>query len=196
MASSVTTRQADEKKRTILMVGEVSHQILGAKLPSNRQVLQTLFYNMRFVKLVDRYESARLTIDAVLIFWQQARIPTRDLYKCSDKLIKLYNIWDSLKKTSIEKMKDGTKEKYDKFIDELDDLFDIAHSDALTMIRFEEDKKFLENQRMKGRPGSMLGVDQSLADKEARSQLRKQQEEARKLKHAEASKVQQDSKYF
>lgn len=90
----------------------------------------------------------------------------------------------------------GTKEKYDKFIDELDDLFDIAHSDALTMMRIEEDKKFLEKQRMKGRPGSMLGIDQNLADKEARSQVRKQQEEARKLKHAEASKVQQNSKYF
>lgn len=195
MASSVTTRKADEKKRTIVMVGEVSHQIIGANLPSNRQVLQTLFYNMRFVKL-DRHESARLTIDSALIFWQQARIPTRDPHKCADKLIKLYNIWDSLKKTSVENMKMSTKEKYDKFIDELDDLFDIAHSDALTMMRIDEDKKFLEKQRMKGRPGSMLGIDQNLADKETRSQVRKQQEEARKSKHAEASKVQQNGKYF
>lgn len=195
MASSVTTRQGDEKQRTIVMVGEVSHQILGAKLPSNRQVLQTFFYNMRFVKL-DRHESARLAIDAVLIFWQQARIPTRSPYKCSDKLIKMYDIWGTLKKTSVEKMKMKTKEQYDKFIDELDDLFDIAHNDALTMMRIEEDKNFLKQQRMKGRPGSMLGIDQNLAEKEARSELRKKQEEARKLRHAEASKEQQSGKFF
>lgn len=71
-----------------------------------------------------------------------------------------------------------------------------AHADALTMIRIVEDIEFLKQQRMDGRPGSMLGVDQKLADKEARSQLRKEQEESRKLKHAEASKIQQSGRYF
>lgn len=191
----MTTRKGDEKKRTIAMVGEVSHQIIGSKLPSNRQVLQTFFYNMRYVNL-DRNRSAKLTVDAVLIYWQQARIPTREPHKCSDKIIKMHINWENLRRTSVENMSSNTKKNYDKFIDELDDLFDIAHSDALTMIRIEEDKEFFKQQRLKGRPGSMLGVDQKLADKEARIQLRKEREEARKLKHAEASKKQQSGKFI
>lgn len=71
--STVTTRRADEKLRNILLIGQCSHQILGAKLPSNRQILQLFFYNVRFVKLNAR-ESAKLAIDAALIFWQQARV--------------------------------------------------------------------------------------------------------------------------
>lgn len=59
--SSVKTRQADEKERQIALIGHVSHQIVGAKLPSNRQALQVFFYNMRFVKLSAK-ESANLTM--------------------------------------------------------------------------------------------------------------------------------------
>ena len=43
----------------------------------------------------------------------------------------------------------------------LDDLFDIAHADALKMIKIEEDKLFLISQRKKGRPGSMSGGDRN-----------------------------------
>lgn len=195
MASSVTTRQADEAKRTIKIIGDVSHQIVGAKLPSNKQVLQMFFYHTRFVNLNVK-ESANLVIDAVLIFWQQARIPTRQKPKCSVKLLELYKDWENLQKTSVDKMTGKTKIKYDQFVDNLDNLFDIAHGNALEMMRIEEDKAFLIQQRMKGRPGAMLGVDKKLADKESRSKLREEREEERRLKHIESSKMQPTSKYF
>jgi len=38
-------------------------------------------------------------------------------------------------------------------------LFDIAHADALSMIKIDEDKQFLIAQRIKGRQGCMLGVN-------------------------------------
>lgn len=190
--STVKTRKADEKLRKITMIGQVSHQIVGAKLPSNRQVLEVFFYNMRFVKLSAK-ESARLTIDATLIFWQQARIPFRETHKCASKLIKLYEDWKTFNKAKVEKMAKALKEKYDDFILNLDNLFDIAHADALTMIRNEEDKEFLRKQRQKGRPGSMMGVDNKLTEKEERSRKRKEQEEARKLKHAKSLNEQQSS---
>lgn len=189
------TRKAVEQQRKIVMIGEVSHQILGAKLPSNRQVLAVFFYNMRFVKMGAK-ESARLAIDAALIFWQQARIPTRDVYKCVSKVLQIYEDWKTFQKTKVEKMAIGMKQKYESFITNLDNLFDIAHPDAMTMMRIEEDKVFLQQQRQTGRPGSMLGIDQTLDAKEKRSQLRKEQEEARKLKQAEASKIQLSGKYF
>lgn len=80
------------KKRLITLIGHVSQQIVEAKLPSNRQVLEVFFYNMRFVKLTAK-ESAVLTIETTVIFWKQARIPYRDLHKCADKLLKLHQTW-------------------------------------------------------------------------------------------------------
>lgn len=51
----------------------------------------------------------------------------------------------------------------------LDDLFDIAHADALQMIKISEDRLFLLAQRAKGRRGSMVGLDTRLADKKKRT---------------------------
>lgn len=189
-ASSMKTRKADEKQRQIALIGNVTHQIVGAKLPSNRQVLQVFFYNMRFVKLTSK-ESASLTTDAVLIFWQQARIPTRRQDKCADKILKMYEYWKTLNKVSVEKMAGKMKEKFEVFMDVLDDIFDIAAADAMTTMKNEEDKVFLEKQRQKGRPGSMLGIDMKLSGKEERSKMRKEKEEARKFRHEKASESEQ-----
>lgn len=43
-----------------------------------------------------------------------------------------------------------------------DYLFDVAHNDALQIMKIEEDKHFLMAQREKGRRGAMAGVDISL----------------------------------
>lgn len=197
MAQNAKTRRANEKVRVIKLVGNVCHQILGAKLPSIRQVLQVFFYNMRYVKLAAR-ESAALAIDAALIFWNQARIPTRDHPRCIDSLLKIYNEWKKHQKRNVYKMSDEIKLKYDSFVGNLDNLFDIAHADAMIMIRNDEDKAFLDKQRQTGRPGSMLGVDQNLAEREERSRLRREEAELRKLKHAQASTsaMQQSREFF
>ncbi|XP_055307228.1 uncharacterized protein LOC129571460 [Sitodiplosis mosellana] len=149
---------------------------------------------MHFVKLSAK-ESANLTIDAVLIFWQQARIPTRRKDKCTDKIVKIYDDWKAFNKVKVEQMSFGMKEKFSSFMDDLDDLFDIAAADALETMRNEEDKEFLEKQRQKGRPGSMLGVDMKLAGKEERSKLRKEKEDARKTRHEQATNLQQSVNY-
>lgn len=175
---SVVTRKVDEKNQTIALVGHVSHQIVGAKLPSNRQVLEVFFYNMRFVNLTAK-DSAVLTIEAVLIFWKQARIPTRDPHKCAEKLTKLHQKWQSITKKSVDEMGAALKQTYDVFIDELDDLFDIARADVLTTMKIKQDQEFLIKQRQKGRPGSMLGIDMQLSAKEDRSEMRKKKEKER-----------------
>lgn len=53
------------------------------------------------------------------------------------------------------------------FVDVLDDLFDVAHSDALSM-KNNEDRAFLLAQREKGRRGCMTTVDKTIAEKEER----------------------------
>lgn len=62
----------------------------------------------------------------------------------------------------------------------MDDLFDIAHADALGQMKNEEDKNFLMLQRQKGRPGCMVGVDQKLKHKEERTLKQTAMEVARK----------------
>jgi len=47
----------------------------------------------------------------------------------------------------------------EKFEEDLDKLFDIAHSNSLDLMKIELDKAFLISQRKLGRPGCMLGVD-------------------------------------
>lgn len=69
------------------------------------------------------------------------------------------------------------------FMEKFDDLFDIAAANAIDVINIEEDKLFLINQRKKGRPGSMIGCDSILAEKEKRKRLRQEQEDSRRKKY-------------
>lgn len=68
----------------------------------------------------------------------------------------------------------------------MDNLFDIAHADALQLIKIEEDKIFLQHQREIDRVGYMGGVDKKLSDKEKRAQLRETEEENRRMKYFSA----------
>lgn len=84
-------------KQQIFLIGMPCHQINGAKLPSNRQVLAVLFYNIREVKL-DVRQSANLVIRECVIFWEKARIPTKAIPNCVKKLLDKYTVWKNLQK--------------------------------------------------------------------------------------------------
>lgn len=75
------------------------------------------------------------------------------------------------------------------FEETLNDLFDIAHSNAMNLIKIDEDKKFFSLQIQKGRVGCTLGRDVKLAEKEQQKATRKDAEYKRKDK-------QQNSEYF
>lgn len=156
MASRLTLRKDSE----VYLIGSFSPQIIGNKLPSKKQVLKVLFFNLRIVRL-NLQESARLTIQETVVFWNKARIPTQSEKNCVPKLKKLYEDWRSIQKFSsraVEKRSSASIEKENKFVRELDNLFDIAAEDALTVMVNEEDIEFLKKQREKGRPGYMYGI--------------------------------------
>lgn len=155
MASTSKINLRDSSK--IFLVGNVSNQIVGSKLPSIKQALSVLFYNMRVVKL-NLHESSKLVIREIVIFWEKARIPVREEYHLIKKLESLYNEWRNLQKHETSKLVNNRK-KEDLFVNKFDDIFDIAHADALSIIKIENDKQFLIAQRTKGRPGCMLGID-------------------------------------
>lgn len=179
------TRKALEKRQNIYSVGKTSHQIYGAKLPSNRQVLQVFFYNMRFVNL-NAKRSALLAVNAVLIYWDQARIPVLANNLCCKQILKLYERWLHIKKHASSKRSACRTEAAKQFEDCLDDLFDISPVDVLERIRIEVDKQFLIMQKKKGSPGCMAGVDMKLYGKEKRSTERETKRESRKRKYEES----------
>lgn len=169
----------------IFLIERSTHQIVGSKLPSNRQVLQVFFYNKSVWS--DENKCARLVIDEVAIFWQKARIPTSSMWYCTQKMIKLYEKWKSLNKSSTRRTETQVNNETE-FLNVLDDLFDIAAVDALTQIKNEEDKAFLITQREKGRRGCLIGIDRKERKREEKRQERIDAEEKRK-EVAEAEKL-------
>jgi hypothetical protein len=185
--ANVRLRKEDE----IFLVGATAAEIVGSKLPSIRQVLSRVFYEIRHNKLKAR-DGATVTVNEVLKFWERARIPTRKKQKCVDKVIEVYNelrgLWKSkLKTSSIECM------KREDFVNRLENLFDIAARDALQIIKIEEDRQFLISQRKPGREGCMIGVDHKLSMQEKRKSERDEKTERRRQKYFESVESQASS---
>lgn len=139
-----------EKKENIFLIGETHDEIPKNKLPSNLEVLKFLFHNIRILKLSLR-ESEILVLDELITIYQLAKTPIQQKSRCMTKIDDLYNYWRSLQKSSSRRI--DTQEKNEiVFSSNLDDLFDIAHRDVLTMID-DKTKTFLLNQRQPGRIG-------------------------------------------
>lgn len=170
--------RANEK---LFLLGHDESQIIGCKLPSKGQILKVLFYNMRKIKLNLR-PSAYLVIKEAEVLWDKARIPTSQNIRSVQKVEALYHQWKTLQKTCKRRTALQEKREHD-FVEELDDLFDIAHGDALSIIQIEEDRLFLLNQRKKGRPGGMIGSDRALFEREKRRNMREERELIRQEKY-------------
>lgn len=176
-----------KSRKPIFLIGYENNQILGAKLPSNRQVLSVLFYNMRNVYL-KLHESARLVIKEVGIFWEKSSIPMRQECRAISKLEQLYDKWRNLEKNQARGSK-VQRQNEKSFVDTLDDLFDIAHGDAMELIKSEETKQFLIAQRQTGRDGCLMGVDRKRMEKEQRIADRLEKERTRKEKYIQQQKI-------
>lgn len=173
----------------LYLIGHENHQLVGAKLPSNRQVLSVFFFNTRTARLSTE-KSAKLLCDEIKIFWEKARIPTSDDSYVKKKILALYNDWRDLQKwekLTQKSAKHAINES--NFRDKLDNLFDIAKKDALETLK-GDDREFLICQRKKGRVGSLCGVDAAGEAKEARRIKRIEEEQNRKRKQAIASQQQ------
>ena len=67
------------EKQEIYLIGKITSKIIGRKLPSNKQVLQLLFYKTRELKMkvndgiVDVYKEVKC-------FWHNVQIPIKTDY--------------------------------------------------------------------------------------------------------------------
>jgi len=129
-------------------------------------------------------DSSRRAIEVVSAIWDKAGIPVRATKHCIDKLEAVFAEWKSLQKHK-SRTTPRHKMNENKFLQRLDDLFDIAHADALDMIKIPEDREFLISQRQKGRPGSIGGVDNVEMNKRGRVLKRKEKELERQKRSQE-----------
>lgn len=84
---SVNRRLRSEPQ--LYLIGDMHHQIVGEKLPSNRQVLSVFYYNVREYGFTTS-ESARIVASEVFVFWDKARINKSAEWYCIKKIKKLY----------------------------------------------------------------------------------------------------------
>lgn len=75
MASS--SKRILRKDCEVFLIGNYLPQIVGNKLPSKRDMLKVLFFNLRKVKL-KLQDSTRLSILVTQLFWKKMRIPTQN----------------------------------------------------------------------------------------------------------------------
>ena len=88
--------------------------------------------------------------------WEKAKIPTRQEYHVITEIKSLHAKWTNLKKS--KNRKSATQESNEKaYLSTMDDLFDVAHADALKLIQIPEDREFLLAQREKGNSYLIIG---------------------------------------
>ena len=174
--------EATRSKTSIWLLGSEETELTGTKLPSKKQVLCVLFYHHKTLKKT-LHESAAAVIKEVSVFWDKARIPVRPQHHAIKQLETLHDKWQKLKKNA-KRTSETQQCNVQAFVDELEDLFDIAHRDALSLIKIPEDRDFLLAQREKGRRGCMGAVDGALTAKETR-RMQRQNEEYDRLQQAQ-----------
>ena len=150
-------------KTTVYLVGSTKEALSESKLPSIEDVLRVYLYRVKMFKT--KHEAAISTIKEVQIFCEKARITTHRIDHATKELEELVSQWEGLKKNKLRRTETQIANE-ETFTDCFNDLFDVAHQDALTTMENEEDKQFLQKQREKRRQGSMVGADLLLMKKQ------------------------------
>src|SRR5215469_4383845 len=144
MSSPIKTRSKTE----VWLIGEPIDKIKTTKLPSNGDILRGIFFLTRTRKNLK--ESCNIVYSEIYQIWDKSKIPTREKQHVIAKMQKKYEEFRTLQKT--KSRRDQTQlAKEMSLKDSLNDLFDIAHANALQMIHNEEDCTFLQGQREKDR---------------------------------------------
>ena len=168
MASAKATRQQDY----VWLIGFPTDELPGNRLPSWAEVLQRYFKLHQDEKLEIR-NAATVVVHEAMCIWEKARIPTGEERNIIAKLERKVEQYRSILKGKSRRSAPQIKKEHE-FQASLMDLFDIAHIDALQLVKIHEDREFLMAQREPGRRGFMVGIDKVLAAKEERTFYRHQ----------------------
>lgn len=125
----------------------------GEKLPSYGEVLSFFLFHLN--RKLNHGEIADITSERLILIYEEPEIPHIEPKSVVKELKKLFTSYADLKKRSLARS-NAQLDRELRFEENFDDLFDISPKDALQRKEVPENvKKFLELQRMKGRPGNM-----------------------------------------
>ena len=151
-------------RNEVYLLGSLKESLTGAKLPSVGETMSLYLHKLKTCADT-KHEAVVQTIFEVEQFWQRAKIPVRPHQHAVKQLKSLMDRWEGLKKNKNRRTETQISNEND-LKDTFADLFDIAHQDALKLIKIPEDRSFLIAQRERGRRGTMAGVDLLRARKE------------------------------
>lgn len=171
---SVETRSQSE----LYLLGQPVTELCSIRLASNGEALG-LFCQLHLSNKLQKRQASSMVVEKVTDVWNRARIPTCRKDHAINKLELLYTQWTTLKKHK-DRESDLHVAQENDFCSKMENLFDIAHADALTIIRIQEDRDFLLAQREPGRRGYMGPVDKELAEKEEQKKQRLEAENRRR----------------
>ena len=135
-SSLSATRPVTRASTKFWLIGHPSPSITGSKLPDCRQVLKFFLFLRRDEENVQNHvtnqEIGYIVIDAVVTFWNMARIKTKTRQNSVLDLMCLWNEWNRLLKNKNHESDAGGKRA--NFLAKLDSLFDIGSPDAIQEI--------------------------------------------------------------
>lgn len=132
---------AHRNRDHIFLIGDTTSQFIANRLPTNKQVLQVLIYNIQHLKKSKR-ESLTSVVKQIKDSWNEASIPMQADHRVQKKLDLLYNEYFSVKKNK-NLSKNAIREQ--SFRVKLSQLFDVAHGNVMNMIQIDQ-KNYLLNQ--------------------------------------------------
>ena len=171
----------------VWLIGQPNCNILGCRLPTKCQVLRKYFYH-RTCQEFGRTKSLNLCLDAVLVFWDKARIPTMRRDSALRKMESFLKRYDALVRN---RFKPQEKHRMDEemFKDEINkEILDIGHSQALSLMTNDEDKAFYISQCEDPGGSSMGSADVKLHNQEVKQRQRRDKEKRRGEKEGERKK--------
>ncbi|KAG0725795.1 hypothetical protein GWK47_037899 [Chionoecetes opilio] len=183
-----TTRSATET----FLIGYPSSSISGSQLPTNRQAFQYFLHLQSLPENTGNpkhQDLANETVEAIIPFWQMARIKTMTKYNAAQHFMTLHKKHRDLARNKGRTGDPGGKRS--AFVLELDSLFDIGASDAIQEIernrllsrekkdkdiRFYQDQKTERKAHMSGHDKIFESRSQQQAERAARLQQREEQD--------------------
>ena len=138
-------------KSALYLLGEPITAVSTIHLASSGEALGLLCHHHLSHRLPTR-QASLYVIEEVTEVWNIACIQLYNIRKDHDiaKLELLYKEWSTLKKHKIHQSESHTSNE-SQFCAKMNNLFDIAHANAVTIIKISEDLEFLAAQWEPGR---------------------------------------------
>ncbi|KAG0701317.1 Retrovirus-related Pol polyprotein from transposon 17.6 [Chionoecetes opilio] len=150
-------RPATRSATETFLIGYPSSSISGSQLPTNRQAFQYFLHLQSLPENTGNpkhQDLANETVEAIIPFWQMARIKTMTKYNAAQHFMTLHKKHRDLARNNGRTGDPGGKRS--AFVMELDSLFDIGASDAIQEIernrllsreKKDKDIRFYQDQK-------------------------------------------------